>query len=301
MRYLTIGHASYDVTFPVLSFPIENTKVRLTDYVSCGGGPASNAAYLLAFWNQDVSFQGLVGSDYYGKKIGQEFKDVSVDTTYFEQDESIATDLSFIMANTTKGTRTILTAESKEKKEMTLVNNEIYDVILVDGEEKTASLHVLENNKKAIKIIDAGSVKEGTLALCDKVDYLVCSLSFAEKYTNISYQKDKKNLEQMHNKLVADFHNTVVITLEDEGCFTKIENNYEIIPSIKVKAKDTTGAGDIFHGAFTYFISHGYSLKDTCRLANITGALSTLVIGGRFSMPRLDAVLQRYEDELDVI
>ena len=79
-----------------------------------------------------------------------------------------------------------------------------------------------------------------------------------------------------------------------------IDGEYKLIPSIKVKAVDTTGAGDIFHGAFTYFISHGYNLEDTCRLANITGALSTLRIGGRNSVPLLKAVLERSE-EIDII
>ena len=88
-------------------------------------------------------------------------------------------------------------------------------------------------------------------------------------------------------------NNTVVITLEDKGCFTKIDDTYKIIPSVKVESVDTTGAGDIFHGAFTFFITHGYSLEDTCRLSNLTGALSTLRVGGRYSMPKLEAVLER--------
>ena len=64
-----------------------------------------------------------------------------------------------------------------------------------------------------------------------------------------------------------------------------------IIPSIKVKALDSTGAGDIFHGAFTYFISNGYSLYDTIRYASITGAISVTRIGSRLSIPELDEVI----------
>ena len=61
MKYLTIGHASYDITFTVKEFPLENTKVRVKNHIDCGGGPASNAAYLLALWQQEVAFQGVVG------------------------------------------------------------------------------------------------------------------------------------------------------------------------------------------------------------------------------------------------
>ena len=68
-------------------------------------------------------------------------------------------------------------------------------------------------------------------------------------------------------------------------------DQYTIIPSIKVKALDSTGAGDIFHGAFTYFIGNGYSLKDAIHYASITGGISVTRIGSRYSIPELEEVL----------
>ena len=293
MKYLTIGHASYDITFRLDKFPIENTKQRVSKHIDCGGGPASNAGYLLALWGCDVSFQGVAGNDYYGKMIKAEFNGVGVDTTYLELVDNFDTMLSFIIANSTTGSRIILTSEANNVPKCSIYNDNKYDVILVDGEEEEMSKKILLNNKTAIKLIDAGSFKPGTVNLCPYVDYLVCSKNFALDYTNFEYDGSIESLIKIHEKLTNDFHNTVVITLEDKGCFTKIGDTYKLIPSIKVKAVDTTGAGDIFHGAFTYFISHGYSLEDTCKLANLTGALSTLRVGGRFSMPKLSAVLER--------
>ena len=293
MKYLAIGHASYDVTFRVDQYPIENTKQRVGSHIDCGGGPASNAGYLLALWGCDVSFQGVAGNDYYGKMIKAEFKMIGVDTTYLELVDNFSTNLSIILANSNNASRTILTSQDENFPKCSISNNNKYDVILVDGEEEKISKEVLLNNKSAIKIIDAGSFKPSTVNLCPLVDYLVCSKNFALDYTKLSYDGSIDSLIKIHEKLVKDFNNTVVITLEDKGCFTKIGDNYKLIHSVKVKSVDTTGAGDIFHGAFTYFITHGYSLEDTCKLSNLTGALSTLRVGGRFSMPKLDAVLER--------
>ena len=300
MKYLTIGHASYDITFTTESYPVENTKVRVKKYIGCGGGPASTAGYLLGLWGVESSFQGVVGDDYYGQKFKQELIRAGVDTTYLELVPNYNTMLSFIIANTTKASRTILTSQDDNVVRCSMENNNKYDVILVDGEEEEMSKKVLLNNKDAIKIIDAGSFKPSTVALCPLVDYLVCSKNFALDYTKLEYDGSIESLIKIHNKLTEDFKNIVVITLEDKGCFTKINNEYKLIPSIKVKAVDTTGAGDIFHGAFTYFISNNYDLETTCRLANITGALSTLKVGGRFSIPKLSAVLERSE-EVDII
>ena len=296
MKIIAIGHASYDITFPIEKYPEENTKTRLKESCACGGGPASNAAYLLAKWKEDVAFAGVAGKDYYGDKIKEEFEEIGVKTTYFEQSKKMATMLSFVMANIKNGSRTILTTQGKNKKPLKKVSKEKYDVILVDGEEPEASIKIMTKNKQAIKIIDAGSVKEGTKVLCPYVDYVVCSHDFAEGMTGLIYDQKEETLIEMYRRLTEMYHNTVVITLEGDGCFTKIEEDYKIIPSIKVKTVDTTGAGDIFHGAFTYFISHDYSLEQTCYLANITGALSVEKIGGRFSMPDLKEVLKIGKD-----
>lgn len=293
MKYLTIGHASYDVTFRVNKYPVENTKQRVGKHIDCGGGPASNAGYLLALWGCDVSFQGVAGNDYYGKMIKAEFDSVGVDTNYLELVDNYNTDLSIILANATNASRTILTSKDEISPKCSIPNDNKYDVILVDGEEEEMSKRVLLNNKEATKVIDAGSFRPGTVNLCPFVDYLVCSKNFALDYTKIDYDGSMDSLIKIYEKLTNDFNNTVVITLEDKGCFTKIGDTYKLIPSVKVKSVDTTGAGDIFHGAFTYFITHGYSLEDTCKLSNLTGALSTLRVGGRYSMPKLEAVLER--------
>lgn len=300
MKYLTIGHSSYDITFQVEKYPVENTKMRLGKHIDCGGGPASNAAYLLGLWGCDVSFQGVVGNDYYGKKIKKELESANVKTEYLELVDSYNTGLSFIIANKTKTTRTILTSQDDDGKRCTISNDNNYDVILVDGEEEEMSKKILLNNQNAIKIIDAGSYKPSTVNLCPYVDYLVCSKNFALDYTKLPYDGSIESLMEIHKKLERDFNNTIVITLEDKGCFTKIESEYKLIPSIKVKAIDTTGAGDIFHGAFTYFISNNYSLEKACYLSNITGAISTTKVGGRYSVPSLKAVLER-SGNLDVI
>ena len=121
--------------------------------------------------------------------------------------------------------------------------------------------------------------------------YVVCSKTFAEEFTNRKIDvNDRDSLIYCYEKLHEYFQNTVVITLEDKGSFTKIED-YEILPTVKVQAVDSTGAGDIFHGAFTYFIGNGYSLRDTIHYASITSAISVTRIGARFSIPELWEVL----------
>ena len=295
MKILCIGQSAYDITLPVTDYPKENKKIKIGNKkVECGGGACNNAAYLLGLWNSDVYLASAIGKDFYGERIKRELRNVNVNIDYFEELDGIETTTSYIIANTSCGTRTILTNKNPLMKFTNLTNIDIKpDVILVDGNDYELALKTIQENKESIGIIDAGSIKEGTITLCKNVKYVLCSNDFAREYTKIDFSYDDlESLIKVHQKLEEDFQNTVVITLESSGCFTKINGEYIIIPSIKVESIDSTGAGDIFHGAFTYFIANNYSFYDALRLANIAGALSVRKIGSKNSMPRLEEVLE---------
>ena len=62
------------------------------------------------------------------------------------------------------------------------------------------------------------------------------------------------------------------------------------MPAFPAPAVDTTAAGDIFHGAFTYAVARGMPFRNSLRFASLTASLSVRVAGGRKSIPTLDKV-----------
>ena len=292
MKVVCVGHSTFDTTLPMDNYPEENVKYRIKDHIECGGGPASNGAYLLAKWGMDTTIASIVGDDYYGQKVVEDFKNIGADITYLEVKENHMTSSSFIIANQSNGSRTIITSKKDPIRKLSQEVNVKADVILIDGEHPETAHEVLDKNPNAISVLDAGRLNDDTRALGKKVTYLVCSKDFAENFVNEKIENT--NIEQLtsiHNKLVEYFQTNVIITLEATGSFTKIDGVYQIIPSIKVKAIDTTGAGDIFHGAFTYFIANNYPLYKAIRYASITGGISVTRVGSRFSIPELEEVL----------
>lgn len=298
MKVLCIGQSAYDITFPMDHYPIENKKIRIENKVECGGGSASNCAYLLAKWGINTYFAGVIGNDYYGSKIKKEYDEVGVNTKYLQIDSNFPTTSSYIIANTSIGTRTILTSRDKNIKMKTGIVDDLFDFLLFDGYEKEFSMEVIRKNPNAIKILDAGSMKEATVELAHIVDYVVCSHDFAEDFSKVKIDyNDINTIIAAYDGLKAEFKHNVIITLEDRGCFTYIEGKgYTLIPSIKVKAVDSTGAGDIFHGAFVYSLAIGFNLEKALMFSNITGALSVEKIGSRLSIPNLESVIDRYND-----
>lgn len=291
MKVVCVGHSTFDTTLPMDFYPTENFKYRIHNHIECGGGPASNGAYLLAKWGMDTTIMSIVGDDYYGQQIVKEFSDIGANTEYLEVHSGYMTPSSYIIANMGNGSRTVITSKKDPIRKLTHSGVVSADVILIDGEHPETAEEVLLQNPDAISILDAGRLTDDTKHLGKLVKYLVCSKEFAEKFAGRKIDaSDIDSAIYCYEKLKQYFNNTVVITLEDKGSFTKF-NGYEVIPTIKVKTLDSTGAGDIFHGAFAYFISNGYSLKDTIHYSSVTSAISVTRIGARNSIPTLDEVL----------
>ena len=293
MKILCLGHATYDVTLPLDEFPIENTKNRVQERIECGGGPASTAAFLLGCWGADVYFAGIVGNDYYGHKIKEEFEKVNVKTDYLELRDNHNTTSSVVLANKANGSRTTFAYKPKKVVMNPFTLNFTPDVILIDGQEYERSLEILNNYPNALTVIDAGRDRPEVIHLCKLVKWVACSKDFAEKVSGLKIDyNDFESLKKVYKNMKEMFNNEVVITLEDKGCFY----NNEIINSVKIKSVDSTGAGDIFHGALTYYLASGYDAINALKLANYAGAISVSRIGTRNSIPTKEEMEAVYNE-----
>lgn len=293
MKYACLGNSVFDTTLITTTYPKENIKQEAKELIECGGGNAANSAFLLATWNCDVDLMSSLGDDYYGRKIMQEYFNIGINCDYIEINQNIETRRSYVIANQENKTRTILSTAKSKARKLKINPPSNYDYILVDGNYIDTANELLDKNKSAISILDLEKNIEEIIALGKKVNYIICSEEFAEKFTNMSlkgYELD--TLKQCHKKLEDYFNNSnIIITLGAVGSFTKIDE-YKLIPTIKVNSIDTTGAGDVFHAAFAYFLSHNYGLENCIKLSSVASALSTTKIGCRYKMPSLKEVLE---------
>ena len=123
MKVICIGNVTYDITIPFNGFIKENTKYRVKEKIECGGGPASNAAYL------------------FGKKIIKEFEEANVNLKYLDVRGDYNTTTSIIINNQNNGSRTIIACKPENFK-MNNIEDE-FDIILVDGQEYETSYNLI--------------------------------------------------------------------------------------------------------------------------------------------------------------
>lgn len=282
MKVLCLGHISYDIIFPLKGFIEENKKIRIKEKIECGGGPASNAAYLLGKWGIETYIAGVVGNDLYGNEIKNELEISNVNTKYLEIRNDFETDNSIIINNQLNGSRTILTYIKEKEKMQELHLDFEPDIILIDGHEFEESKRIITKYPKAIVVLDAGRASKEVVELAKMVNYVVASKDFAEEVTGIKINyDDQETLKQLYSRLESMFSGMIVITLEDKGCIYKYNGELGIMDALEVEALDTTGAGDIFHGAFVYGLTKGYNINVVLTIATIAGSLSVTKVSGR--------------------
>lgn len=276
---LCLGHASYDLIFSVSRHPDADEKVVADNLLSCGGGPAANAAVCITRLGLTSAFAGYLGRDLYGDKHFQELNDEGVDTQLIIRGAS-PTPLSTILVKPDgkrclinyKGDTQALPADALNLASIPA------KVVLFDGHEPFISLALAEQARqsKIPTVLDAGSVHDGTLALMNRVDYLVCSEKFAGQYAG----DEHKALSRL-----AALAPTVVITLGERGLVWQRGNEQGALSAYPVTAIDTTGAGDAFHGAFAAALAAGLEWQALLRYASAAGSLCCTKMGARLGLP----------------
>ena len=302
MKVLCIGHSSYDISLEINEYPQENTKHRFQGSVRCGGGPAGNAAYLLGKWGIDTCLATVVGADDFGEKLKREYTEVHLDANYIETSFDKPTSLSFVMVNSTTGARTVFNIQEDFIPLKKFSYDFVPDIIFTDGHDYAASTNAISKFPKAIKVVDAGRITNELLELCKYMNYIVCSKGFAETVTGMKFDFENPNtLVNIYSALMNKYPQAeIIITLESHGALYKDNNQIKIMPGLKVEAKDTTGAGDIFHGAFVYGLANGFPIEKSVTMANIAAGLSVQKVGSRLSIPELSSVLDEFAKKMGI-
>ena len=300
MKILCIGQTAYDLNFPVSHSIQKNRKYMIQDLIQCPGGPASNAAFLLAKWKADTSLIARVGNDPLGQMILSKIQEEGISTESIYVDPKVSTSVSCVIANTSNGERTVFNAPIEETPFDPVWPKTDPDLILVDGRETKAAIEALHRYPHAISIMDAGSYRPWTKPVGSLVDYFVCSEDLSRFYTNKEIKLDEpETLKQIFFKLHEITSHTIVITIGKRGVIYEENGILHHIPAYPAQTIDTTGAGDIFHGAFTYFLGKKLSLSVAIQMASLTASISTETIGALPSIPSLETV-QKKKSEIKI-
>lgn len=286
-----LGQACVDYRGTVPAFPQEDAKVELQDLFLQCGGPAAMAMVTLARLGVKTAFLGSVGDDAFGQRIRETLLREGVDTSGLLVTPGATSQVAFIALGALSGKRTIFwhrgTAPHLKTGDIHL---EAYagarilhlDGLMVEGATEAATqarrlgLHV---------VLDAGTYREGHRNLLPLVDTLIASESFA-----LPLVRPGTDLEGQIEVLRALGPREVVITLGARGSIGWQGGRIYRQEAFAVTVRDTTGAGDVYHGAYCYGLLQGWDMPGSMRFASAAAALKCTRTGPGNPMPGLEEV-----------
>jgi len=134
-------------------------------------------------------------------------------------------------------------------------------------------------------VMDAGTMREGSQELISMVDVLIASEGFAEPLVG-----DAAPPEKALEVLRALGPKEVIITLGSKGSIGLSGKKINFQKAFPIDAVDTTGAGDVYHGAYIYGMLQKWNMQKCMRFASAASALKCRHIGARKGIPHLEEI-----------
>lgn len=292
IQVIGLGQACFDFLGEIPFYPREDGKVELKEMHFQCGGPVSTALVTLSRLGIPTSFIGSISDDYFGREILKGLQKEKVDTTFLKITPGHTSQFAFIAVTEASGSRNVFWHRGSttflEPFEVDLSRFQDAKILHLDGLMIRASIEAARQAREmGIKIVyDAGTMREGSMELVRMVDVLIASEGFADPLMNHADTSPERALEELARICTGD----VVITLGSRGSAGYFRKNVIFQKAFPVEAVDTTGAGDVFHGAYIYGLLEGWSMPECMRFASATSALKCKKMGARKGIPGLDDI-----------
>lgn len=288
-----LGFATLDTIGLVPRLPLIDEVVLLDDLTRQGGGPVAQALVTAARLGMSAGFVGRVGDDEVGLEIRSGLAAEGIDIGHFQIADGAASPQSMILVDQPSGKRSICafrgSAGDIVLDEETVAYLCSGRILHLDGHSPLAAATVARAaaNRGVRVCLDAGAgaAIDHLLPLV-KLSHIVIA---AELFATSIAPDGTVTTGAAH--ILAMGPEIVVVTRGEHGSYTLTADAEFSTAAFPVNVVDTTGAGDVFHGAYLYGLLRGWDLVSTAEFAGATAALKCTQLGGRAAIPRLPAVL----------
>jgi sugar/nucleoside kinase (ribokinase family) len=273
-----LGLATADIVYYVPHHLENNEKLKAERQLAYAGGPATNAAVTFAAFGNEASLITGLGQHPLAHVAKADLADHKVHLIDCTDQPRRPPILSAIIVDLSTGERSVVYSNTDLRKlrhdavnESTL---EYADILLFDGyylPQATQLAHWAKPLRVPV-VLDGGSWKEGLEKLLPLVDYAICSSAF--------YPPGCTDTDSVIAHLGEYGINNIAITKDGAPIIAHSQGQTTELPVMTVKAVDTLGAGDIFHGAFCHYILENDFLLSLERAGEVA-SLSCTSLGTR--------------------
>lgn len=289
-----VGICALDLAFEVSRYPGPDEKMRADRFCRQGGGLVATALVTVARLGGRCAYVGRLGDDALSQFVVDEFDAEGVDTRYVQRVKGASVLTAVIVAVPAQESRMIVFSdEANPVPTAEQIPEEAIQksrVLHVDNFYPEAALRAAEIARAAGVPVTAdmeprGAPAQPFLELCD---YVVVPLELAQVlYGEVDM---KEAAAALFDEIAPHGGRAAAVTCGSAGAFLVSGSEQVFQPAYKADVVDTTGCGDVFHGAFALGIAEGWPLKKVMAFSAATAALKCRKLGGRAGIPRRQEV-----------
>lgn len=290
MRYdiIGVGIASLDMIGVAEEEPRLGAKQAVGRWIEMGGGPVATALVAAAHLGARTAIAGAVGTDSYGSRILAGLAEAGVDTAGVQVRPG-GSHVAFCLAEPGRDRRTVFWHHDRAVLDGIRLDREL----ITSGRALLIDSHLADAAAQAARwmrstggpvMIDADRAREGTLDLLPLCDLVVVSANFGREATG--FDEPWEAARALHSR----YGNLALVSCGAEGSWCAHAGELFHTPAFEIEPVDTTGAGDVFHGALLYALLRGDEVRRAVRFASAAAAISCKGFGGRGNLPTLGEV-----------
>lgn len=285
-----VGLNATDTLLLVPNFPSYGGKVRIAREVVSPGGQVASALAAASKLGLRAKYIGTVGDDARGEIQLASLRSTGIDLSDVEVRTNCANQSAYIVIDQSTGERTVFWSRpdclTLDPARISASNIAGARMLHIDGHDTPAverAARVAREHGIPVSC-DVDTIYPGFERVLPLVDYLVSSAEFPARWTG---ERDAfralERIQDEHGMQVA------AMTLGADGVLARAGGRFHYAPGFVVDCVDTTGAGDVFHGAFCYSVLSGMSLDDGLEFSCAMAALNCTQLGARGGIATAEA------------
>jgi len=285
-RIVVVGSSNADMIIQLDRIPRPGETVLGGAFSTAAGGKGANQAVAAARAGGQVTFIARVGQDMFGDQAVAGFVRDGINVKHVFRDQTAPSGVALIFVAkdgensiaVASGANAKLSPADVRRAKAAFTGASVLVVQLETPLETVQAAADLAARAGVRVILNPAPAQRLPDELLKRISILTPNETEAELLTGGTG-------EDAAAKLRARGVETVILTLGARGALIADNRGTRWVPGFKVKAVDTTAAGDIFNGALAVALAEGKTMDDAVRFANAAAAISVTRLGAQPSAP----------------